>query len=136
MNFNYTIIFFIVLSLCQWVKAEKGTGFIPVGKPDSHTVYTFHSDCEEKEGQACYDIVACPLEICDMVSEEGKTFLKESPAKKAAYLKKIEDDKKSDEDKKVKKIADKIKAKADTEVASTIAQLRKALKDYIEASEP
>lgn len=61
--------------------------------------------------------------------------LRNDPVKKAAFEKAEKDKEKDQKDRKDKKKADKVKARADIDSATTIAQLRKALKDYIDASE-
>lgn len=122
-------------------------GFAPVGKDgfNEKTYPKFHEfkhECEEIEGVECFDIAACPLDECELITEitqddlginvETKV-LKNSEAKKAQRQAEKQAEKELELSNKAAKKALKQSIKADIKDANTVAKLRALVEKLIEA---
>jgi hypothetical protein len=120
---------FLLISFSAFAAPE----FFPVGKIGGAS-YTNKDFCESYEGQACYNITKCPLDVCELynVLEDGveKVVLAENPVKVAASNSEATDKKDACDNLKLLGDAlDNIKANITSEEAGNLNQLRQAQND-------
>jgi len=129
---------FLILLFVSLNALADSTWF-PVGKDGANINYANSSHCEESEGQTCYDVSDCPMDVCELVTiheQDPETginhphkVLRNSEEKKLAIEKAIKDK----EDVKLAKKAAIVSAEADLDKATTIAGLKAAIKKLRDA---